>query len=62
MVIPIDQVHAGSYVLSAVLDRNKNFEATKRPDSGDQLAVDVPMTVAATGNTAFTASATYTVP
>lgn len=60
--LTLEQLHSGSYQLQAIVDVNQNFATTRRPDSGDLLAVDVPLTVSETGATSFTASATYTVP
>lgn len=55
----IEDVHAGDYFVSAIVDRNNDF--TTYPNSGDLLAVDVPVTIAPPSTT-VTASATYTVP
>ncbi|MFL5318903.1 MAG: hypothetical protein ACJ790_04545 [Myxococcaceae bacterium] len=60
--LSLDQVHPGSYKLTALVDKNQNFATTLRLDTGDLLAVDVPLTISTTGNTSTTASATYTVP
>ena len=38
VMLRIEQVHAGPYVLNAVLDRDGNFEQTLFPDSGDGIA------------------------
>lgn len=35
--LTIDQVHAGSYKLNAILDRNGNFATTQFPDTGDGI-------------------------
>lgn len=59
--LTVSDMHGGPYFLSAIVDRNNDFSATLRPNTGDLLAVDVPVTVAAP-TTSVTASATYTVP
>jgi hypothetical protein len=48
----IDQVHAGDYKLTAILDRNGNLDETLFPDSGDGVPIpNQAVTVAATGET-----------
>ena len=37
-VVVIDQLHAGDYLVNALLDRNSNLETALRPDRGDGVA------------------------
>ncbi|HFE44760.1 MAG TPA: hypothetical protein ENJ18_04590 [Nannocystis exedens] len=52
-----EQIHAGSYRLNAVLDRNGNMAETGYPDAGDGLSVpNASITVADTGESSALAT------
>lgn len=52
-----EQMHAGSYKLNVILDRNGNMAEIGYPDTGDGVAVpNASITVAATGETSASAT------
>lgn len=60
--LTLPTVHAGDYRLTAVVDRQGTFGATRAARSGDSLAVDQLVTVPATGQVSPSVVAAYTVP
>lgn len=58
----IEQIHSGAYHATAVLDRNRNFATARRPDRGDGLALDDPLTIADAGVTTKELDVSTTIP
>jgi len=61
-VLTIPTVHAGDYRLTAVVDRQGTFGATRAPRSGDSLAVDQLVSVPSAGQVTPDVLAGYTLP
>jgi len=63
MTLRIDQIHPGSVVINAVLDRDGDFRQRQFPTTGDGLAgLDREITVAAEGTTGVDAPVLFSVP
>jgi len=62
VTLTLPSVHAGSYKATVLVDLDRNFASVLRPSSGDRLAVDLDVTVAASGEVTLAAPANLTVP
>jgi hypothetical protein len=62
-VLPLEQVHAGEYRVTAVLDRNRNMHQALRPDTGDGVSQpDASLAIAPEGETVRSLPIVATVP
>jgi hypothetical protein len=58
-----EQIHAGSYKGNAILDRNRNWASTLRPDSGDGVSLpNQAVTIAASGTSTASLTVVYDLP